>query len=115
MYEYKADVTNVIDGDTLELQIDLGFHVRVIERVRLVGLNAPEMKLAEGVAAKDAVVDWLFNNPGPYTIYTIKSKRGDKQEKYGRYLAEIWPTGISTRGSLNNYLLDHGFAAEYNP
>jgi endonuclease YncB( thermonuclease family) len=52
MYEYMAKVTRVIDGDTIEVEIDLGFKIKHTTILRLSGINAPELRTPEGVAAK---------------------------------------------------------------
>lgn len=75
----------VVDGDTVDLVIDLGMSVKVDLRVRLDGSNAPEHGTPEGDAATGAVRAWVAAHPGPYLVRTRK----DKREKFGRLLATI--------------------------
>ena len=83
MYEYSAEVIRVIDGDTLEVRLDLGFKIQHTTTLRLAGLNAPEMRTDEGHAAKA----WLTAELSEKKIFVETIK--DKKEKYGRYLAKI--------------------------
>ncbi len=106
MYQYQAQVLRVIDGDTIEVDIDLGFKIRQVAVVRLAGINAPELSTQEGVAVKG----WLVNtiHDCVVTLKTIK----DKKEKYGRYLAWV---EMPSRGSqepvcINNLMVELGLA-----
>lgn len=102
MYEYKFKPLRVIDGDTVEILIDLGCHVSRTEIVRLYGINAKELnsKVAEerqqANAVKAALAEAL-NTPGLWTVRTLK----DKDDKYGRLLAIFMRDGIN----INDYLL----------
>ena len=87
MYEYHATMTRVIDGDTLEVVIDLGFKVAVRETVRLAGINCPERNTDAGQAAKHAVEEWFANEGSRCVIKTRKAE--GETEKYGRYLAAV--------------------------
>lgn len=91
-YIYKAIVTKVVDGDTFDLQIDLGFDVKVKQRIRLNGADAYETSLRggtteeekrKGIEAKEFLIDRIFNKE--VIIETVKDKKG----KYGRYLANV--------------------------
>ena len=95
MYQYEAEVIAVVDGDTLDLRVDVGFRHRLEDRFRLYGVNAPEKNTPEGVRAKAFVVQWFKDHPGPYFIDTMK----DKREKYGRWLATV-------RAANGQYLCD---------
>ncbi len=87
MYEYRARVVKVVDGDTMHLDIDLGLDVRTKMTVRLYGVDAPELHgddderghLAKVFAETALPVGSLVR------VYTIK----DRREKFGRYLASI--------------------------
>ncbi len=90
MYEYKGNVKKVIDGDTLDVVVDLGFGIYHEVRVRLLGVDTPEIfhpvnekELKHGQAAKDFVSNLVMNK----SILLVTRK--DKQGKYGRYLADI--------------------------
>lgn len=118
MYEYLAagdpsarDPHGVVDGDTLNVTIDLGFHITHHNTLRLYGVNAPEMRTPEGPPAKQFVIDWLDKHcpDGTFIIRTIK----DKREKYGRYLADVWDMAMVH--SLNVDLVGAGHAVPYYP
>lgn len=91
MYEYRAKLIKVIDGDTVDLDVDLGFDVHINPmRFRLTGINAPEKnsKNPDERAAAHVSAAALegFIKDTPLVVKTAK----DSQEKYGRYLANIW-------------------------
>lgn len=110
MYEYRAKVVNVIDGDTLRVWVDLGFETFVNAKVRLLGINCPETRtkdLAEkelGFKAKDEVKRLLPEG----TPIIIKTQL-DKTDSFSRYLAIVYIGDLN----LNDYLLKEGFAKEY--
>lgn len=118
MYEYQASIVRVVDGDTVDAQVDLGFDVRFTMRLRLFGINAPEMKTPEGPPAKLHLMKLL--NPAllegmlwiPITVLIRTQK--DRQEKYGRYLASIFMPG-TLDNSLNDQMVAQGFAVVYLP
>jgi micrococcal nuclease len=100
MFEYHATLVRIIDGDTIEVDIDLGFSVKTRQTLRLNGIDTPEMNTAEGKTVKQKLSAML---PDSFTIATTK------REKYGRYLAEIFVMGKS----INQRLLDEGHAKVY--
>lgn len=86
MYTYKATVRRIVDGDTIYVDIDLGFFLRQMMKVRLRGVNTPEIRgkeRPEGLKAKQFVIDALADCPA---IVIKTSKIG----KYGRYIADVW-------------------------
>ena len=89
IYIYKAELIRVVDGDTVDLIIDLGFDTSRRERFRLYGIDAPEMNTEAGKEAKA----WLIGVLGPYgAIYvqTIQLSTKAKRDKYGRFLAVLY-------------------------
>lgn len=109
LFQYKAMVTAVYDGDTCTVDIDLGLHVWIKnEKIRLYGINAPELRGKErpqGLLARDFLRELILNKE--ITLHTIK----DAREKYGRYLGEIWV--INEKGkslNVNDELVKNGFA-----
>lgn len=110
MYEYKARMLKVVDGDTLDLDIDLGLRVHVKERVRLYGINTPELHSSnaeERVAAQRAsdFLRSLVTNG----VLTVKTQK-DSQEKYGRYLATV---SDSAGLNVNEEMVKSGHAVTY--
>ena len=85
MYEYKAKVERVVDGDTADFTVDLGFHIFIKIRGRLIGVNTPERGCEDWDKAT-AMFKELLDSKGESLI--IKTKK-DKTEKYGRWLIEI--------------------------
>ena len=118
MYTYKIKLDRVIDGDTIDAYIDLGFDVSVKKRIRFMGINAPESRTkdleekAKGLAAKDRVKQLLS---GCENI-TLKSHGVGK---FGRCLGEIFLDTVDgkeclTLKSLNELLISEKHAVEYH-
>ena len=111
MYEYNCKIRRVVDGDTIDVDIDLGFgHWIHGERIRLFGVDCPECRSrdktekAAGLAAKD-FVKRLLHDGGTYTL-TTKEKG-----KFGRYLGVIM---LSDRTSVNAALVSEHLAVPYH-
>jgi len=103
LYTYRAKIVKVHDGDTLTVDIDLGFGVMLTDQqVRLKGINAPEL---ETPAGKDSLL-WLtsYLNKLPKDVMIVTFK--DKTEKYGRLLGDIWINDIK----LNDVLVSNNKA-----
>lgn len=111
MWEYRARLIKVVDGDTLDMEIDVGFHGRQVERLRLLGVNTPERGHIDWNHATLTTLDWLrerdFNDAWPYLIRTEKS------DSFGRYLAKIW--NATRTDCLNDYLRDMGWPDTTRP
>ena len=88
MYQYKAQVKAVIDADTIDVLIDLGFGVHTMQRLRLYGIDAPEMKTEAGKIAKEYVKSVLLGADASMFVYVRTLK--DKKDKYGRKLAVLY-------------------------
>ena len=121
LYTYRAFVERVIDGDTLIVNIDCGFDCWSHQRLRLLGVNTPELSNKGGVPAQRFVRRTL--KPCPWII--VKTCL-DKQGKYGRYLADVFflaggtadgtadARRVAAEGThLNQLLLDSGHAEMY--
>ncbi|MDA0345057.1 MAG: thermonuclease family protein [Proteobacteria bacterium] len=114
LYTYKAKLKKVVDGDTIDVYIDLGFDIHYFSRVRLAGINTPESRTKNleekklGLAAKEFVDQWLQNNGPEFIIKTGKEEKG----KYGRVLGTIYT--MSEDKCLNTDLIDEGLAREYD-
>ena len=118
MYNYKISVIKVVDGDTIDAEIDLGFDIKVKKRIRFLGMNAPESRTrdleekARGLAAKDRVKALL---EGCKNIQLHSHGIG----KFGRCLGEIFLDTVDgqeklTVESLNELLIREGHAVEYH-
>jgi len=115
LYTYRAQVLHVVDGDTLDLMVSLGFDMHHKTRFRLTGINAPESygptACAEGRAAKQFLTDLL---PVGTTVVVKTSK--DKKEKYGRFLAEVYlldAKGEVLPQAVNALMVEKGHAKPY--
>jgi len=118
MYTYSIKLDRVIDGDTIDAIIDLGFNVSIKKRVRFSGVNTPESRTrdleekARGLAAKDRVKQLL---EGTNNIQLTSHGVG----KYGRCLGELYIDMVDgkenlTLVSVNELLIKEGHAVEYH-
>lgn len=116
MYEYNVVVNRIIDGDTLEVDIDLGFDMWIHnERIRLNGIDTPESRTTDkvekifGMLAKKRIKEYIEND-GKGGQVTLISK-SFKQEKYGRIMADLKIEGQIR--SLCATLITEGYAVPY--
>jgi micrococcal nuclease len=114
MYEYAATVIGVVDGDSVRLDVDLGFSIRQRMALRLWGIDAPEI-VGETRAAGEAARDFLrglLPVGAKVRITTFK----DKGDKYGRLLANVWLSAVPAPddASVNRRMLDAGHAVAYS-
>ena len=114
MYEYYVrKVENVVDGDTIDVLIDLGFDILFASRVRLAGIDTPESRtkdLAEkalGLEAKEYLKKALKDAKS----VVIKTEKLDSSEKYGRILGWVYINGDTV--SLNDMMINDGYAWGY--
>ena len=113
MYEYKVKITRVVDGDTVDAEVDLGFDTFIKDRIRLMGLDTPESRTrnkkekALGVAAKAYLKELLKENKGDIILRTSKEGKG----KFGRILGTLLIYDGKT--NVNQMLIDEGHARDY--
>ena len=113
MYEYKVKITRVIDGDTVDAEVDLGFDTFIKDRIRLMGLDTPESRTrnkkekALGLAAKAYLKELLRENKGDVILRTSKEGKG----KFGRILGTLLIYDGKT--NVNQMLIDEGHARDY--
>lgn len=91
-WEFPARLVRVIDGDTLVVEADLGFHTRLELTVRLLGVNAPELRgreRAAGRAAREYAAQWLAERAGAAWPLVLRPTAGRPVDRYGRYLAVV--------------------------
>lgn len=108
MYVYRATLIRVVDGDTVWLDVDLGFDVRRRDSFRLYGIDAPEMGTPEGTAAKAWLLEELGVPGSPLLVRTLR----DKREKYGRYLALLFHDEHDDQ-AINHAMVAAGHATSY--
>lgn len=114
MYEYRVkQVLRVVDGDTIDVDLDLGFNISYTQRVRLAGIDTPESRTTDkaekalGLEVKKHLAELLKSS----TQIVIRTEKPDSTEKYGRILGWIFLDGSSE--SVNNALIADGYAWDY--
>jgi len=112
MYEYRIkNVIKVVDGDTIDVDIDLGFNISYTQRVRLAGIDTPESRTKDlyekklGMESKE----WLKNALSHAKTIIIKTEKPDSTEKFGRILGWLYVDDVN----LNKAMIDQGYAWEY--
>ena len=115
MYEYICNVVHIVDGDTVDVDIDLGFGVWMKkQRIRLYGIDTPESRTRDleekkyGLAAKAFLTGMLDDEAG----ITLKTHK-DAEGKFGRILGELWRTTNYADQSINEYMVEQNHAVEY--
>ena len=114
MFEYYVkEVTNVVDGDTIDVVIDLGFDISFSSRVRLAGIDTPESRTSDkaekvlGLESKE----YLKKAIKAAKTVVIKTEKMDSSEKYGRILGWVYLDGSGN--SINNEMIEKGYAWGY--
>ena len=114
MYEYYVrKVENVVDGDTIDVLIDLGFDILFQSRVRLAGIDTPESRTKDlkekalGIESKEYLKKALKDAKS----VVIKTEKMDSSEKYGRILGWVYINGDTV--SLNDMMINDGYAWGY--
>jgi micrococcal nuclease len=114
MYEYYVrKVDNVVDGDTIDVLIDLGFDILFQSRVRLAGIDTPESRTKDlkekalGLESKE----YLKKHLKDAKSVVIKTEKMDSSEKYGRILGWVYVNGDTE--SLNDKMINDGYAWGY--
>ena len=116
-YIYGCKLIRVVDGDTVDAMIDVGFNIWIKKRLRLLGINAYECRTkdlnekAKGLAAKDRLIEILVKlNDEPNYFEIVSHGVG----KYGRVLAEIFVKDSDGYLDVNKKLLIEGHAVPYS-
>jgi micrococcal nuclease len=110
-YTYKALVLNIVDGDTIDVEIDAGFHIKIKHRIRFLRVNTAETNSKDpdekklALAAKNYTIECIANKNIILTTY--------KSDAFGRYLAEIYYDKDGKQICLNDELLELNLARIY--
>jgi len=113
IYRIKS-VGKVVDGDTIDADIDLGFDISLTKRIRLAGIDTPESRTKDteekklGLDAKE----WLKHRLHDSNDIIIRTELPDSTEKYGRIIGHLYINGEEV--SLNNQMITDGYALEYD-
>ena len=114
MYQYKAKLIKVVDGDTVDALIDCGFSTFKKERIRLYGINSPESRTRDkaekkrGLAAKARLKELIKEGKNQFIVETSIDKKG----KFGRLLGTLY-RDLEGWDSYNQILVNEGHAVEY--
>jgi len=115
MYTYRIKkITSIIDGDTIECDIDLGFDISLNQKIRLAGIDTPESRTKDlvekkwGLEAKEFLKTKLQENRGQIII---KTEKPDSTEKFGRILG--WLFLSESTESINEIMINEGYAWSY--
>ena len=115
MFEYRCKLIKVIDGDTIDIDIDLGFGVWLRnQRIRMYGIDTPESRTRDleekkyGLAAKAFLTEMLDDS------HLILKTHKDERGKFGRILGEVWRTTNFADQSINNYMIEKHHAVAYH-
>ena len=111
-YIYKIKVTRVVDGDTIDAEIDLGFNLKLNKRIRLYGINTPETRTRDkeekkrGLAAKKFLQQIVDEQEGVLFLKSLD------QGKFGRCIGVLFERDFDDQ-SINDVLVQEGHAVEY--
>jgi micrococcal nuclease len=114
MFEYYVkEVTNVVDGDTIDVVIDLGFDISFTSRVRLAGIDTPESRTKDKVEKALGLEskEYLKKAIEDAKTVVIKTEKMDSSEKYGRILGWVYLDGSGN--SINHEMIEKGYAWGY--
>lgn len=111
-FSYRINkVTKIVDGDTIDVLLDMGFDIKYSSRVRLFGIDTPESRTrnkeekVRGLISKE----YLKNAIKQAKKLTIKTHKGSETGKFGRILGEIFADGVN----LNLKMCEEGYAVQY--
>ena len=114
-YIYRIkQITKVVDGDTIDADIDLGFDISLTKRIRLAGVDTPESRTADANEKKYGLQskEWLKHKVENAEHILIKTELPDSTEKYGRIIGHLFVNDQET--SLNDQMIVEGYAWEYD-
>ena len=123
MYKYRiAAIEKIVDGDTVDVLIDLGFDVMTRQRVRLLGIDTPESRTSDkiekvyGKISKKHLSDWctkaVVSDKDDIEI-ELRTQEADSRGKFGRVLGELWVNEDGNWTNVNQWMIDNGYAVKY--
>ena len=117
-----SSLEKVVDGDTIDVTIDLGFDVCTKQRVRLLGIDTPESRTRDleekkfGLLSKKKLKQWCLKaveSEKDDIEIQLRCPEADSRGKFGRILAEVWVSEDGEWTNVNKWLCDNGFAVPY--
>tara|TARA_B100000900_G_scaffold403298_1_gene410213 strand:+ start:22 stop:462 length:441 start_codon:yes stop_codon:yes gene_type:complete len=111
-FSYRVKkVTKIVDGDTIDVTLDMGFDILYQQRVRLFGIDTPESRTRDKVEKQYGLLSKYFLQKciKEGKKITIKTYKGDETGKFGRILGDVWIDGKS----INQIMCDRGYAVPY--
>jgi len=114
-YIYRIrSIAKVVDGDTIDANIDLGFDISLSKRIRLAGIDTPESRTKDEYEKKLGLEskEWLKKHLEGAKDILIKTELPDSTEKYGRIIGHLYINGEEI--SVNNKMITEGYAWEYD-
>lgn len=121
--KYRCALDRVIDGDTIDVCIDLGFDVMTRKRCRLLGIDTPESRTSDkeekvyGLLSKKKLREWCLKaieSDKDDIHLELRCKKGKTSDKYGRVLAEVWVIDGETETNINEWLCENHYAVPYH-
>ena len=121
LYKYRAKVLRIIDGDTMDVDLDLGFDVVLAkQRFRLYGIDTPESRTRDKVEKKFGLIskDYVKKRCPVGSKVIIGTHVGDERGKFGRILGEVFAidqeTNVIEETSINRKMINESYAVEYH-
>ena len=111
-----ASIVKVVDGDTVDVVLDLGFSISVKQRVRLYGIDTPESRTLDVVEKKYGLLSKkkLTELCSKASEMQLRCPTSDSREKFGRILGELWVFNNGEWINANQWLCDEGYAVPYD-
>lgn len=122
-FKYRvSSLEKVVDGDTIDVCIDLGFDVLTRQRVRLLGIDTPESRTSDkvekvfGLLSKKNLKQWCLKaveSEKDDIEIELRCPEADSRGKFGRILAEVWVRDGENWTNVNKWMCDNGYAVPY--
>ena len=122
-FKYRVSaIEKIVDGDTIDVVIDLGFDVCTRQRVRLLGIDTPESRTSDkeekkyGLLSKKKLKEWCMKaveSDKDDIEIELRCPEADSRGKFGRVLAEVWVREEGTWTNVNQWLIDNYYAVAY--
>tara|TARA_Y100000389_G_scaffold143768_1_gene142082 strand:+ start:1598 stop:2050 length:453 start_codon:yes stop_codon:yes gene_type:complete len=122
-FKYRvSSIEKIVDGDTIDVNIDLGFDVCTKQRVRLLGIDTPESRTSDkeekkyGLLSKQKLKEWCLKavaSDKDDIDIELRCPEADSRGKFGRVLGEVWVSEDGQWTNVNKWMCDEGYAVPY--